>query len=80
MRAGSSAISPISLRSRRLNLQKFGISWSLKLTNEGAYIFALIAGLVIANVFPRFAEGIKDAVRPELYIKIAIVILGASSR
>src|SRR5262245_62019146 len=58
------------------DLQKFGISWSLKLTNEGAYIFALIVGLVIANVFPRFAEAIKDAVRPELYIKIAIVILG----
>jgi uncharacterized membrane protein YadS len=57
-------------------LQKFGIIWSLKLTNEGGYIFALIAGLVIANVFPGFAEGIKDAVRPELYIKIAIVILG----
>src|SRR5437868_919248 len=57
-------------------LQKFGITWSLKLTNEGAYIFALIAGLAIANVFPRFAEGIKEAVRPELYIKIAIVILG----
>jgi len=57
-------------------LQKFGISWSLKLTNEGAYIFALVAGLLIANVFPRFAEAIKDAVRPELYIKIAIVILG----
>jgi uncharacterized membrane protein YadS len=57
-------------------LQKFAISWSLRLTNEGAYIFALVAGLVIANVFPRFAEAIKDAVRPELYIKIAIVILG----
>ena len=57
-------------------LQKFGISWSLRLTNEGAYIFALVAGLLIANVFPRFAEAIKDAVRPELYIKIAIVILG----
>jgi uncharacterized membrane protein YadS len=56
--------------------QKFGITWSLKLTNEGAYIFALIAGLVIANVFPRFAEAIKDAARPDLYIKIAIVILG----
>jgi uncharacterized membrane protein YadS len=56
--------------------QKFGISWSLKLTNEGAYIFALIVGLVIANFLPRFAEAIKDAVRPELYIKIAIVILG----
>src|SRR5712671_2746620 len=56
--------------------QKFGISWSLKLTNEGGYIFALLAGLVVANVFPRFAENIKDAVRPELYIKVAIVILG----
>src|ERR1700722_10608292 len=56
--------------------QKFGISWSLRLTNEGGYIFALIAGLVIANVFPRFADAIKDAVRPELYIKVAIVILG----
>ena len=56
--------------------QKFGISWSLKLTNEGGYIFALIAGLIIANFLPRFAEAIKEAVRPELYIKIAIVILG----
>jgi hypothetical protein len=36
-------------------LQKFGINWSLKLTNEGGYIFALLAGLVVANVFPRFA-------------------------
>jgi hypothetical protein len=57
-------------------LQKFGISWSLRLTNEGGFIFALIAGLVIANIFPRLAETIKEAVRPELYIKIAIVILG----
>jgi uncharacterized membrane protein YadS len=58
------------------DLQKFGISWSLKLTNEGGYIFALLAGLVIANFLPRFAEWLKDAIRPELYIKIAIVILG----
>ena len=57
-------------------LQKLGINWSLKLTNEGGYIFALLAGLVVANVFPRFAENIKDAVKPELYIKVAIVILG----
>jgi uncharacterized membrane protein YadS len=57
-------------------LKKFGISWSLKLTNEGAYIFALIVGLIIANFLPRFAAAIKEAVRPELYIKIAIVILG----
>lgn len=58
------------------DLQKFGVSWSLKLTNEGGYIFALIVGLIIANFLPRFAETIKEAIRPELYIKIAIVILG----
>jgi hypothetical protein len=36
---------------------KFGISWSLKLTNEGGFIIALVAGLIIANFFPSFAEG-----------------------
>src|SRR5882724_351054 len=58
------------------DLQKFGIPWSLKLTNEGGFIVALLAGIVIANFFPRFAEWLKEAIRPELYIKIAIVILG----
>jgi uncharacterized membrane protein YadS len=57
--------------------QKFGIGWSLKLTNEGGYVVALLVGLIIANFLPRFAEWLKEAVRPELYIKIAIVILGA---
>jgi uncharacterized membrane protein YadS len=55
---------------------KFGVSWSLRLTNEGGYIIALVAGLVIANFFPRLATWLKEAIRPELYIKIAIVILG----
>ncbi len=58
------------------DLQKFGISWSLKLTNEGGFIVALVAGLVIANFFPRLADWLKEAIRPELYVKIAIVILG----
>ncbi|RAM62857.1 putative sulfate exporter family transporter [Herbaspirillum rubrisubalbicans] len=58
------------------DLQKFGIDWSLRLTNEGGFVVALIVGLVISNVFPRFAEWLKEAIRPELYIKIAIVILG----
>jgi uncharacterized membrane protein YadS len=57
--------------------QKFGIGWSLKLTNEGGFIIALVLGLVIANFFPRVADWLKEAIRPELYIKIAIVILGA---
>src|SRR5271154_3275868 len=58
--------------------QKFGIAWSLKLTNEGGFIVALLAGIVIANFFPRLADWLKEAIRPELYIKIAIVILGAT--
>jgi len=58
--------------------QKFGIGWSLKLTNEGGFVVALLAGLIISNVFPRFADWLKEAIRPELYIKIAIVILGAT--
>ena len=56
---------------------KFGLSWSLKLTNEGGFLVALVVGLIIANVFPRFAEALKEAIRPELYIKIAIVLIGA---
>jgi uncharacterized membrane protein YadS len=59
------------------DLQKFGIDWSLKLTNEGGYVVALLLGLIIANFFPRLAQWLKEAIRPELYIKIAIVILGA---
>jgi uncharacterized membrane protein YadS len=58
--------------------QKFGISWSLKLTNEGGFVVALLVGLVIANFVPRLAEWLREAIRPELYIKVAIVILGAT--
>jgi uncharacterized membrane protein YadS len=58
------------------DMQKFGISWSFKLTNEAGFIVALLVGLFIANFMPGFAAWMQDAVRPELYIKTAIVILG----
>ena len=54
----------------------FGIKWSLNLTNEAGFIVALLAGLVVANFFPRLATTMKEAIRPELYVKTAIVILG----
>ncbi|HEX8815721.1 MAG TPA: putative sulfate exporter family transporter [Terriglobales bacterium] len=54
----------------------FKIPWSLSLTNESGYIIALIAGLIIGNFLPSIARSIKEAIRPELYIKTAIVILG----
>ncbi len=59
-------------------LGKFKIGWSLKLTGEAGFIVALGAGLIVGNFFPKFAEFLKEATRPELYIKTAIVILGAS--
>ncbi len=58
------------------DMKKFGISWSLKLTAEAGFIVALIAGLIVGNFFPGIGKAIKEAVRPELYIKTAIVILG----
>jgi uncharacterized membrane protein YadS len=58
------------------DMQKFGIAWSLKLTPEAGFIVALMVGLIFGNFVPSFAGAIKEGVRPELYIKTAIVILG----
>jgi len=52
------------------------IGWSLNLTNESGFIIALLVGLIIGNFMPGVAAALKDAIRPELYIKTAIVILG----
>jgi uncharacterized membrane protein YadS len=58
------------------DMQKFGISWSLRLTPEGGFIIALIVGLIVGNFLPGLAQWMQEAIRPELYIKIAIVLLG----
>lgn len=58
-------------------IEKFGLTWSLKLTGESGLIIALLGGLFIGNFFPAFARSLKEATRPEWYIKTAIVILGA---
>ncbi|MGZ5098875.1 MAG: hypothetical protein ACXWBK_12490, partial [Usitatibacter sp.] len=58
------------------DMKKFGVSWSLRLTAEGGFIVALLGGLFVGNFMPGFAEWMKEAVRPELYVKTAIVILG----
>ena len=56
---------------------KFGISWSIGLTTEAGFIVALIAGILISNVASALADMLRDACRPELFVKIAIVVLGA---
>ena len=58
-------------------LASFKIPWSLNLTGESGFIIALLAGLVVGNFFPKISDKLKEASRPELYIKTAIVIMGA---
>jgi uncharacterized membrane protein YadS len=60
------------------DIKKFNLSWSLRLTQEAGLICALLVGLFISNFTPKFAESLREAARPEWYIKTAIVILGAA--
>ena len=59
-------------------LKGLNIGWSMNLTGEAGYIIALAAGLSVGNMMPGLAERLKEAARPELYIKTAIVIMGAT--
>lgn len=54
-----------------------GISWSMGLTGEAGFLVALLAGLFVGNVLPRFAARLAPAARTEWFIKTAIVLLGA---
>lgn len=55
----------------------FGIGWSMSLTGEAGFIIALLVGLAIGNFVPGVARLLKEAIRPEWYIKTAVVLLGA---
>ena len=56
---------------------KFGLTWSMGLTGEAGFIIALLAGVFIGNFMPGVAQTLKEALRPEMFVKIAIVVLGA---
>jgi len=56
---------------------KLGVTWSLKLTGEAGYLIALAFGLFIGNFLPPVARFLKEAARPEWFIKTGIVIAGA---
>ncbi|MDO4839433.1 MAG: putative sulfate exporter family transporter [Desulfovibrionaceae bacterium] len=59
-------------------LAKQGIPWALGLSTEAGLILALIVGIILGNFAPGFVEKLQEcgACRPELFVKIAIVILG----
>ena len=58
-------------------IAKFNIPWSLGLSTEAGLIIALVVGILISNLAPGLADSLRDACRPELFVKIAIVIMGA---
>jgi len=64
------------LAATRDTWKKYGITAGLSLTGEGSYILALIVGLIIGNFFKGFAEFLKEAAKPEWFIKTGIVLLG----
>ncbi|WP_456469276.1 putative sulfate exporter family transporter [Archaeoglobus sp.] len=57
--------------------EQYGLPWSAHMTGEAGYIIALILGLLIGNFAKGFAEQLKEAAKPEWFIKTAIVLLGA---
>ena len=65
-------------RSAPGEMQRLGLSWSLRLTGEFGYVLALLVGLAIANLMPVAAQWLAEAARAELFIKTAIVILGGT--
>ena len=58
-------------------IAKLGIPWALGLSTEAGLIVALVVGILVGNITPQFAESLREACRPELFVKIAIVIMGA---
>jgi uncharacterized membrane protein YadS len=60
----------------KLEWKKYGIERGLEL-GGAYYIIALFAGLFIGNLTPeRFRNFVKEAAKPEWFIKVAIVCLG----
>lgn len=56
--------------------QKYELTWGLQLGGGFSYMLALAVGLIIGNFFKGFAAFLKEAAKPEWFIKTAIVYLG----
>ncbi len=54
----------------------FDLTWGLQLGGGFSFMLALLIGLLIGNFFKDFADKIKEAAKPEWFIKTAIVLLG----
>jgi len=52
------------------------MSWGLQLGGGFSYMLCLAVGLIIGNFFKGFANFVREAAKPEWFIKTAIVYLG----
>jgi len=66
----------VHLAAMENEMGSFGISWSLNMGDGASYLLALALGLFIGNVTKGLAAFLKDAAKPEWFIKTAIVYLG----
>ena len=58
-------------------LARYNIAWSMGLSGEAGYIVALVVGVFMGNFMPETVAKLKEACRPEMFVKIAIIIMGA---
>ncbi len=56
--------------------KEFNLSWGLQMGGGIAFIIALLVGLLIGNFMRGWADELKEAAKPEWFIKTAIVLLG----
>jgi uncharacterized membrane protein YadS len=56
--------------------EKYELTWGLQLGGGFSFMLALAVGLIIGNLFKGFAGFLKEAAKPEWFIKTAIVYLG----
>lgn len=64
------------LKAMSNQFDQYGITWSLSMGGGAAYLLCLIVGLFIGNVTKPLANFLKEAAKPEWFIKTAIVYLG----
>lgn len=54
------------------------LSWSLHLGNGFAFLLAFCLGLILSRYAPKLKVFMRETLKPDLYIKIAIVCFGAT--
>ncbi len=74
--AAAKAAAAQVLADKKVKKKTIRMSWGLQLGGGFSYMLALAVGLIIGNFMKGFAAFLKEAAKPEWFIKTAIVYLG----